>query len=140
MAGNEQRRKFRVQLGNLGTAEVMATGAVSAIKATLKAADKVAEAYDISAGTANDHNVVLYEQGGRNQYFKVKLNTEEPKYCDMSALHQNWFADMDMLDEHLESQTFFDKKTRCIYVVKDTGCGIQINEISPSNPNYSRYF
>lgn len=76
--------------------------------------------------------------------YQAILNRNEPKNCDVSALHQNWFCNkrMRLINEYYSTQTFYDMDTRCIYVVQEepSGVGIAIHEISPSNPSYATYF
>ena len=57
-------------------------------------------------------------------------------------LMQNWFCqpNMEMFYEYFETQKFYDKNTKAIYVVENTGEGTRIREIQEGADNYNMHY
>lgn len=58
-------------------------------------------------------------------------------------LHQNWFGykRFEMFEEMYKSQSFYDVKTGCIYVVSDAPEEtVNIQEIAPGSPEHIKYY
>lgn len=138
MANRVSVKNFVVRIEGLGEFPIITEGPIKAVRAALSKAGKIQEAYKVVQVPMAKANVYVRTREGIG-YYLVSLNTEELKHCDMGMLHQNWFSDMQMVGEFMDTQVFFDAKTRCIYVVDDTGEGINVEEVSPSNPKYGNY-
>lgn len=57
-------------------------------------------------------------------------------------LKQNWFCknNMEMFEEYPDEQWFFDKETKCIYLVSDELEDLTIIQIEEESENYQKYY
>lgn len=56
-------------------------------------------------------------------------------------LKQNWFVNMEMFDEYYETQQFYDKETKCIYVVSEDPYGNTIiTEYQEGSKDYVTHY